>query len=292
MELTFLYSKAIITSTPTQVLDPKFCTAAYILIFCTLALELSCACTCIMYQHIGFILKANNISLSYRSSSKCWKFHCPLVNTETPATQRKWLFQWDNKSIIFHLIGFSCSIKRKHMTSRLEFLFSVAQIALLMQFSEVPILTNDFFSGWWGRGGTAFIIDCNISVSNNAPSFGQVWIKTITMMMILTVVHPQSGWTLFSIVPNWVEIWKLWFCTWDGDENQRILIKPFGTHGTKTNEKLNSHITLGTISIQRWQGRDGRKSKDYSFSLHWNCACSNPNSEKEKNFSVICTCHS
>ena len=31
MELTFLYSKAIITSTPTQVLDPKFCTAAYIL---------------------------------------------------------------------------------------------------------------------------------------------------------------------------------------------------------------------------------------------------------------------
>ena len=102
--------------------------------------------------------------------------------------------------------------------------------------------------------------------------------------MILTVVHPQSGWTLFSIVPNWAEIWKLWFCTWDGDENQRILIKPLGTHGTRTNEKLNPHITLETISIQRWQGRHGWKSKDYSFSLYWNCACSNPNSEKEKKF--------
>ena len=134
-----------------------------------------------------------------------------------------------------------------------------------------------FFLGG-GRGEAAFIIDCNISVSNNAPSFGQVWIKTITMMMILTVVHPQSGWTLFSIVPNWVEIWKL------GDENQRILIKPLGTHGTRTNEKLNPHITLETISIQRWQGRHGWKSKDYSFSLYWNCACSNPNSEKEKKF--------
>ena len=56
------------------------------------------------------------------------------------------------------------------MTSCLEFLFLVTQIALLMRFSEVPILKNDFFSGWgWGGGGgeAAFIIDCNISVSNN-----------------------------------------------------------------------------------------------------------------------------
>lgn len=152
------------------------------------------------------------------------------------------------------------------MTSRLELLFPVTQIALLIHF---------FRSGggrWWEA---AFIIDCDISASNNAPSFGQVWIKMMTMMMILTVVHPQSG-SLFSIVPNRVEIWKHWFCTWDGDENQRILIKPLVTHGTITNEKLNPHITLGTISIQGWQGKHGWKSKDYSFSLHWNCACSNP----------------
>ena len=54
------------------------------------------------------------------------------------------------------------------MTSCLEFLFLVTQIALLMRFSEVPILKNDFFSGQGaGGGGAAFIIDCNISVSNN-----------------------------------------------------------------------------------------------------------------------------
>ena len=80
------------------------------------------------------------------------------------------------------------------MTSCLEFLFPVAQIALLMQFSEVPILKNDFFYGGQVR-------QPYISVSNNAPSFGQVWIKMITMMTILTVVHPQSG-SLFSLVPN------------------------------------------------------------------------------------------
>ena len=49
MELTYLYSKAIITSTPTQVLDPKFCTAAYILLFCTLALEFV---ECIQHVHV------------------------------------------------------------------------------------------------------------------------------------------------------------------------------------------------------------------------------------------------
>ena len=168
MELTFLYSKAIITSTPTQVLDPKFCTAAYIPTHILQPSPWVVVCVYMyLYQHIGFILKANNILLSDRTSSKCWKFHRPLVNTETPATQRKWLFQWDNKSIIFHLICFSCSIKRKHMTSCLEFLFLVTQIALLMRFSEVPILKNDFFSGWGWRGEAAFIIDCNISVSNN-----------------------------------------------------------------------------------------------------------------------------
>ena len=54
------------------------------------------------------------------------------------------------------------------MTSRVEFLFPDAQIPLLMQFSEVPILKNDFFSGRVGGGGVAaFIIDCNISVSNH-----------------------------------------------------------------------------------------------------------------------------
>lgn len=51
------------------------------------------------------------------------------------------------------------------MTSCLEFLFLVTQIALLMRFSEVPILKNDFISGQGGEA--AFIIDCNISVSNN-----------------------------------------------------------------------------------------------------------------------------
>ena len=52
------------------------------------------------------------------------------------------------------------------MTSRVEFLFPDAQIPLLMQFSEVPILKNDFFFlGGWGLA--AFIIDCNISVSNH-----------------------------------------------------------------------------------------------------------------------------
>ena len=89
------------------------------------------------------------------------------------------------------------TITRKHMTSCLEFLFPVAQIALLMQFSEVPILKNDFFYGGGGGG----VRQPYISVSNNARSFGQVWIKMITMMMILTVVHPQSG-SLFSLVPN------------------------------------------------------------------------------------------
>ena len=164
-------------------MDPKFCTAAYILIFCNLALELSCACTCIMYQHIGFILKANNILLSDRTSSKCWKFHCPLDNTETPATQRKWLFQWDNKSIIFHLICFSCSIKRKHMASCLEFLFLVTEIALLIRFSEVPILKNDFFSGrgWGGRRPLLLIATFLYLTIINAPSFGQVWIKMIAV---------------------------------------------------------------------------------------------------------------
>lgn len=54
------------------------------------------------------------------------------------------------------------------MTSRVEFLFPVAQIPLLMQFSEVPILKNDFFFlGGWGGGVAFFIIDCNISVSNH-----------------------------------------------------------------------------------------------------------------------------
>ena len=39
------------------------------------------------------------------------------------------------------------------MTSRVEFLFPDAQIPLLMQFSEVPILKNDFFFlGGWGGG--------------------------------------------------------------------------------------------------------------------------------------------
>ena len=39
------------------------------------------------------------------------------------------------------------------MTSRVEFLFPDAQIPLLMQFSKVPILKNDFFflGGWGGR---------------------------------------------------------------------------------------------------------------------------------------------
>ena len=52
------------------------------------------------------------------------------------------------------------------MTSHVEFLFPDAQIPLLMQFSEVPILKNDFFF-WAGGGVAAFIIDCNISVSNH-----------------------------------------------------------------------------------------------------------------------------
>lgn len=52
------------------------------------------------------------------------------------------------------------------MASCLEFLFLVTEIALLMRFSEVPILKNDFFLGG-GGGEAAFIIDCNISVSNN-----------------------------------------------------------------------------------------------------------------------------
>ena len=128
-----------------------------------------------------------------------------------------------------------------------------------------------FWAGVGGRRPLLLIATFLYLTIINAPSFGQVWIK----MIAVTVVHPQSG-SLFSIVPNWVEIWKLWFCTWDGDENQRILIKPLRTHGTRTNEKLNPHITLGTISIQGWQGRHGWKSKDYSFSLHWNCACCNP----------------
>ena len=37
------------------------------------------------------------------------------------------------------------------MTSGLEFLFPVTQIALLMQFSGVPMLKNDFFQGGGGR---------------------------------------------------------------------------------------------------------------------------------------------
>ena len=56
------------------------------------------------------------------------------------------------------------------MTSRVQFLFPDAQILLLMQFSEVPMLKNDFFF-WAGGGGgggvAAFIIDCNISVPNH-----------------------------------------------------------------------------------------------------------------------------
>lgn len=53
------------------------------------------------------------------------------------------------------------------MASCLEFLFLVTEIALLMRFSEVQILKNDFFSGRGWGGEAAFIIDCNISVSNN-----------------------------------------------------------------------------------------------------------------------------
>lgn len=65
---------------------------------------------------------------------------------------------------------------------------------------EVPILKNDYFSGRGGGGGGG-VRQPYISVSNNAPSFGQVWIKMITMMIVLTVVHLQSG-SLFSIVPH------------------------------------------------------------------------------------------
>ena len=57
------------------------------------------------------------------------------------------------------------------MTSRVQFLFPDAQILLLMQFSEVPMLKNDFFF-WAGGGGggggvAAFIIDWNIYVPNH-----------------------------------------------------------------------------------------------------------------------------
>ena len=135
-----------------------------------------------MYQHMCFILKANNfIQHPIEAAASAENFTALLiVNTETPATQRNRLFRWDNKSIIIHFICFSCSIKRKHMTSRVEFLFPDAQIPLLMQFSEVPIPKNDFFFlGGWGGGWRGWrpllLIATFLYLTINAPSFGQVW---------------------------------------------------------------------------------------------------------------------
>lgn len=72
------------------------------------------------------------------------------------------------------------------MTSCLEFLLLVTQIALLMRFSEVPILKNDFFSGWgwgWGGGRQPLLLIATFLYLTiiNAPSFGQVWIKMIAV---------------------------------------------------------------------------------------------------------------